>query len=492
MGLADYFDDVGFTELALELGPMLPDGASVAISQVEASTSTNTPIYFPDTNNTEFAGKTFSDESGIAMGTSSHATTVGRYFYGLNDGLARGISSVEIYNADTWLNSNIFSGGPAGTPAFETAAVQNHSWIGGGTTSTATLVEALMRLDYMVERDGVVCVVGVNNGSANPLPILLSQSYNSIAVGVSTGNHSHGETVIAEAGRIKPEIVAPLDKTSWASPLVSSAAAMLLDHAGGALDDRPQVTKAILLAGATKHDVVDWDRTFSRPLDETFGAGELNIYRSYHILNAGEQGAATNLTVDLQGWDFLAVSGAETAQYFFDVPEGFVLYRFSAIATWHRLIGNGPASGFDPIVTAFSNVDLAFRESAAFVPGALVDLSTSQVDNVEHIYQGALPEGQYVLELSADDPADVGLAWIGELVKLPTTPVVSVDSASVAHITFDVSEGFDYRIEATSGLNATSDWQTIFSGSSNTNILDFMDNDAALYSERYYRFAPAP
>ncbi len=74
---ATTFDDIGFTQLQLELGVSTPGGASVTVSHVEAFLSGN---YLPNTGGSEFIGKTFNIMSG-ASGVSSHATTVGRNFY---------------------------------------------------------------------------------------------------------------------------------------------------------------------------------------------------------------------------------------------------------------------------------------------------------------------------------------------------------------------------------------------------------------------------
>ena len=490
LGWADYFDDVGFTELALELGVHLPDGSSVQVSQVEASTSTNSSIYFPDTNNVEFIAKQIVDSTGASAGSSSHATTAGRYFYGLSSSLSPGVSTVAVYSASNWLNDELSPGVFGADPRVEDAQVQNHSWIGSSASADAIL----MRLDHMIHRDGVVAVVGTDNGASATQPDLLNQAYNAIAVGRSSGGHSYGDTTLPAAGRMKPDLVAPFGATSWSTALISSAAALLLDHGGVALANRPQLTKAILMAGATKHEISDWSRTAARPLDQVYGAGELNIYRSYHILEAGEQSPSTSNTLELLGWDILPMTGSATERYFFDVPSGYVLHRFSILTTWNRIIGDNDIrqSRFVPFVEVFRDVDLTLRESAAFVPGSLVDQSTSRVDNVEHIYQSGLPAGQYVLEVTSDGAVDCGLAWMGELVSLPSSPSLTLNASEEVLISFGVTEGFDYRIEATEFLNPASLWQTIYSGRVSSNVLEYIDSDASEHQKRYYRFGPEP
>ena len=175
-----------------------------------------------------------------------------------------------------------------------------------GSNSTTSDVAVLRRLDYVINRENVLVVVGQSNGNSTTLPKLLGQSYNALSVGRSDGNHAHGFTTDDGSGRIKPEIVSPNTATSWATPTVGSAAALLLETAiveGNADAEENETVRALLMAGATKLEFVDvWDRTTSRPLDDHYGAGELNIYRSYQILASGQQAASDTADVALNGW----------------------------------------------------------------------------------------------------------------------------------------------------------------------------------------------
>ena len=121
-------------------------------------------------------------------------------------------------------------------PVVENRKIQNHSWIGtvdnGGTTDT----DALRRFDFAIQRDDFLAVAGVNNGSSSAVPALLANAYNAISVGLTDGNHSTGATTADGAGRGKPEIVAPSFATSFSTPLVSSAGAMLRQR----IDDSDQ------------------------------------------------------------------------------------------------------------------------------------------------------------------------------------------------------------------------------------------------------------
>jgi hypothetical protein len=93
---AGYLDDVGFTDLQDELENDMPTGAGVIVSQIEARSSGN---YMPDVTDTEFSGKTIVNISDVSDGTTSHATTVGKYFYGNSQSMAGGITDIHIYPA---------------------------------------------------------------------------------------------------------------------------------------------------------------------------------------------------------------------------------------------------------------------------------------------------------------------------------------------------------------------------------------------------------
>ena len=72
----------------------------------------------------------------------------------------------------------------------------------------------------------------INGGGPLSVP-LLSHLFNGIAVGRSDGNHEAGGTLTGydRADRMKPEMVAPASATSYATPLVSGASALLIETA---------------------------------------------------------------------------------------------------------------------------------------------------------------------------------------------------------------------------------------------------------------------
>ncbi len=411
-------DDIGYTQLLSELGSATPTGQGITASQVEAFSSGN---YLPNTGLAEFAGKSFTTMSGTS-GISGHATTVGQYLYGSSTGIATDISTIDNWSADDWLYSGALRVGSISAPLIETRDVQNHSWV-STTTNEAAIVDASRRFDYAIQRDNFVAVVGLNNGSSTDIPGLLAHSYNSISVGLTNGNHSRGFTTFDGVGRSKPEIVAPASYTSYATPIVGSAAALLLETAQNtsalANAQNSEAVKALLLAGATKSEFSDWDRTNSRPLDEVYGAGELNVYRSYQALAAGEQEAGILSTVDLTGWDFDATGGGDSL-YFFDVTEGFSLDEFSVALTWNRVVTDGAGAGWGNPTSTLANLDLELWSADGFTLDTQLDFSNSTVDNVEHIYRQNMEAGRYALRLTSDTAGtDYAMAWYSEAVSVP-------------------------------------------------------------------------
>lgn len=432
---ANYKDDMGYTALAAELGPNMPNGTGIKVSQVEALFN---GYYAPNPAGGEFVGKTFKLKGENLVDYSWHATTVGDYFYGTTSGFAPGVTTIDNYEvADDVYDNNgnviVHNGavdyrrggflryGSFSAPRVEKSRVQSHSWI--GSTSDPNLIQ---RFDGAIARDNFVAVVGLNNGAGKPVPSLMDNSYNAISVGLSNGDHSYGLTTADLPGRMKPDIVASTNGayanwTSLAAPMVSGTAADLLQvvdaspalTAGGG--GNSQTIKAILMAGATKTQFPSWSNTHTSPLDPVFGAGQLNVYNSYHILTAGPQPASAAATVSPAGWDFSSLSLTATPKtYFFDVPAGAALKEFSAILTWNRQITPIDTDWMD--TTAYlANFDLKLYSADGYSLGSLVDYSTSTVDNVEHIYRSLLP-GRYALQVSnnstGDDVStDFALAW---------------------------------------------------------------------------------
>jgi hypothetical protein len=280
----------------------------------------------------------------------------------------------------------------------------------------------LRRYDYLVETanggDGMTAVVGVNNNTA-PMPYLMSHSYNAIAVGRTDGTHSGGFTLAGYGpGRSKPDIVAPATTSSVATAMVSSAAAMLHQSAVAPGAAKNEVIKATLLAGATKGEFPGWTRTPTLPLDDTFGAGELNVYNSYLIQLGGRQSASTAQpvgTVGAYGWDYQdrkSDTAVGDLYYNFEVAPGSTASQFSVILAWNvKVTDTNPSESIFTPSESLQNLDLRLYDSSASFMGSMIDQSISTVDNVEHIYRNSLGPGTYTLRVSGAANWDYGIAW---------------------------------------------------------------------------------
>jgi hypothetical protein len=391
-------------------GIAIPTGNGVPVSIIENTTTPNEENHLPDPATFEFSGKTINDIDNNS-GISSHATTVGKNLFGNTTSITPGITQIDAYGLTTWLGST--SGWFSGTPPTETNPLQNHSWV--SWLSNSNFPNPCARMDYAVNRDGFLPIVGLYNtdyGEQNipsEIPDLYGTIYNGITVGVSDGTHHYGLTNYNGSGRTKPEIVAPSTFTSYATPIVTSAAAFLIDAAGANATAKDQlVLKAILLAGADKSFALDWDQTTTRPIDEKYGAGELDIYESYFIQAGGQYNSANNL--EERGWDLKNIgNNGQSGSYTYNmtVPIGFELRQFSTILTWNVRVNNF----FTP---SLANLALHLRDSS----NNLLQTSDSAVDNVEHIWRdenNTLAAGDYTLEVTSNRGIEYALAWRSQL-----------------------------------------------------------------------------
>lgn len=409
---ADYKDDIGYTALQLQLGVNIPTGDGVTVAQVEADADSSSAIaYLPDTADSSFSLDNISNATTSGAYTSSsistHATMVGKLIYG-SEAIASGISSVSVYNANDWLVNRLRYGVNA-APRTESKDIENHSWVGstGSSTSDANI---LQRLDYSIQTDDFVAVVGVNNGTGAEQN-LLSSAYNVIGVGVSSGNHSSDLTTIDGAGRLVVHLVVPVSTTSEATAVVSSASALLIQTARSnsmTNGEKSETVKAVLMAGATKSEFSSWSRTTTQPLDATYGAGELNVQNSYNILVAGEQNANASTEVAATGWDYGTVSSSTEQTYRFTLQDESSL---SVALTWNALVS--ASSGWTDLTTSLANLDLQLYTADGLSLGSLLDESLSTVDNVEYIWLENLAAGSYILVVksASSSSTDYAIAW---------------------------------------------------------------------------------
>jgi hypothetical protein len=423
-------DDIGFTALQTKLGAGMPTGTGISVSQVEAQDGSAN--YRPDA--TVLTGKNFIYASVGSTAASSHATTVGKYFYG-SSSLAPSIGvspqRVTSYDANGFIGSNFLrTSNTTQLPVVESNDIQNHSWVGELGT-TALNIDATRRMDYAIQRDDFVAVFGLNNGSGTAVPSLMAGSYNGITVGLSNGAHSRGGTTLDSGSRTRPDIVVPTTATSWAAPTVGGAVALLLETSRGtlALSDASKsiVVKSLLMTGASRVETeftTPWAHTASQPLDAVYGAGELNVLNSHDILKAGQNDASGVSTVTSTGWDFGIGSSVTTGLYFFDLISPGSAYDIAASLVWNREItalDTQPGSGVNYTFTPkLVNLDLRLFSATGFVLGSELVASTSTVDNVELIVAKGLAAGRYAWQVTSADPANTeyGFSWNVESVTM--------------------------------------------------------------------------
>ncbi len=428
----DWRAEVGYTRLLQTFVTGVPTAASPGLAQIEAIDINGN--YAPNAGDSRFTGKSFTLLSGTSA-ASGHATFVGAFIYGSTSSLVPATTAVDIYSASNaagtgWINR---------APYTDTRLVQNHSWVARannfpvGANLNQEALAANLRVDVMANQ-GSIIVAGMDNEAASSLPVWLTQGYNLISVGRSDGAHSAGTTIYDGAGRIKPDIVSFETTTSGATGQVSSAAALLAQRLTDAPFSRsdadlPRITKALLLAGATKEKFPSWTRSSTQPLDLRYGAGELNVLLAYRTLLGGPVAPSNSVTAPNTAWAHAQIqfnTQERNRTYFFDVPAGSTHTRFSAALVWHRpaTFANGSFSYSPP-----TNLSLTLLTATNFTTGSVVTdgTSNSAADNVEHIYLPSLPPGRYALQVSTaafSSATDYALAW-------RTSPTVTV-AATVA------------------------------------------------------------
>ena len=434
--LSVYKDEVGYNQLRLRMGELLPLGDGLALTMVEPAIADEPNGNLPVPGHGDYQDVAITDKSGWVEGYTSHATGVAILLFGNDGSMCPKVSEVSIYRGEHWLTSGFLHALTDLEPDPSSAPIVNHSW--ATSESPDAREDITRRVDYVIDRDKVIMLTGALNNPypERPLPHadLMVQGYNMITGGLSTGKHAHGGTTFDVAGRIKPDLVVPgipgAPLTSFVVPVLSSAAGTLYQAADLLPSSKqearmPQSIKAIMMAGATKHEFPEWLRTATQPIDLTFGAGELNIYHSMQILAAGRQQAGAEYSVTSTGWDF-GYANQDASLYFFDVPDSHT-NLFSAVLTWHRkVLDNLPGEAFGALTTHLADLNLTLFRAEGFALGEVVDESRSQIDNVEHIYQRDLAPGRYALRVvnESGNAEQFGLAW---RTTSPETPIAAID-----------------------------------------------------------------
>jgi hypothetical protein len=411
---ASNLDTVGVTLLRTVATNV--DGAGIRVAQAEANNgdngSTNSWEVNP-ANVTKPVGLfTYASSRGTSTSYpnsvgdwSSHADAVGNDFYGLPNGVATNVAHIDNYEAGYFYNSIIATLVP---PNINDRVVNQSFNITGSSQQTYDSA-----YDNYAAQYGTLFVSGVGNGGAVNPP---ATCYNGIGVGAYGPGAASSTGPTQDNGRAKPDIVspgAPINFTSFSTPYVAGAAAVLMQAAlrgdGGndtnsAADIRK--IKSLLLNGAIKP--ADWTNNAPSPLDTRYGAGVLNVFNSYEQLAGGKHGYIVSTSAAsgrahpptgnsgtisvLSGWDFNTNSSGLTTDsmnhYFFNVTNNSADAAFTLTATlvWNRQQNQ----------SAINNLDLFLYNCAS---SNLVACSTSLVDNVQHIWLPQLPQGRYDLQV---------------------------------------------------------------------------------------------
>lgn len=444
---ADFTDDANWPELVDRIGlENVPDGTNIMVCQVEALSGSS---YGPNQSDDEFASHTFIDRGPGSSGTSSHANNVAKHYYGVLTSMTPAADPVNLYEANGWCTNDFLRANfSSSTPPLALPAgikIINQSWIGsfGNVTNDQN---ALRRMDYAITRDDTLIAVGVNNGSSSSHLPLLCYAYNNISVGIKSGNHANADTAsnYEGGGRMKPEICARSSATSFSTPIVASAAAMLVQqvredsnlHSDG---ERPEVLKALLMSAANHQDESADDGSWSneasesgsdrgmtsRPLDMVQGAGQVDVNRGHLIMSGGRitGGVSPGTTPDapLYGWDWAFCLPGNSRTWDFSL--GGAVDEVSIVAAWSRQVPlgfgtNWTLGDFDLELVELdadgNPISLVGSGPEVFESGNVY--SASAVDNVEHLYIRGLAAGQYQLRLSLVDGggasnARAGIAW---------------------------------------------------------------------------------
>lgn len=400
-----YLDTIGATLLQRVTTNLNGKGIRVAQAEAGAPTWEVNPgaVGQPLSLFTYYSSSGSSPNYPNALGSeSSHADTVAGYFYGLPAGLATNIAQVNNYEAGYFYNSIIASL----TPPNINDRVVNQSFNFSATSSQQQAIDS--NYDNYAAQYNTLFVSGVGNGGAVNPP---ATCYNGVGVGAYGGGSSMGPT--PDNGRAKPDLTAPAAVTSYSTPQVAGAAALLAQaglRGDGGSDTNSaadiRAIKALLLNGAIKP--TDWTNATSSPLDARYGAGVLNVFNSYKQLTGGKQAyvaatsvsagsphpptAATGTLSTLSGWDFNTITSSHTSDgvnhYYFNVTNTASNATFTATATlvWNRQLNK----------TGINNLDLFLYEANS---GTLIAASTSTVDNVEHLFVSKMLAGRYDLQV---------------------------------------------------------------------------------------------
>lgn len=446
---ANWLNDIDFDLLTSEYGTSLATGSNVSVTIVESGG-------YPDVNDARFIpGKTMTPRTGV-VGSTSHATIVGALFFGDESGfsqrsVAPGVANIDMYTT-AWSGAYFLTPGTVGP-----MVSPNLSRVASHAYGESTSLNNLSRIDYVVERDDFIQVVGSHAVSGH------GNGFNSISVAPSSGLSGSaldgtqpvsGSTPYV-AGRYRPDVTGPRGTTSDSIGATAGVVALLVSRGKTTTSftsymARPgysvesghtsEVIKAALMAGASRQtsgnldtvNITDYrtsesNRT-SNGLDKRFGAGLINVYNSYKIIDAGELNSAQDTPggmgggIGRYGFDYdPSFGGAGTSNTQADY--GFVAGssgKFIATLAWNlKVVGpTAPYNNFSSDAALY-NLDISLID---LTTQSVVQSSASLIDNTENIWADVISGHQYLLRVTASGAPfewDYGLAWRSEATITP-------------------------------------------------------------------------
>ncbi len=437
-----YTAAIGYERLVAEFGEDVPTGHGVSVAQVEPPSGDDAPRVGPDRGHRNLSDVRLHAPRGHVAWGSRHATSVANLFYGRGRSIAPGIRDVEVYAAADFIRM-VAGWRQLPAAARSGARVWNHSWVGGAGPHVASV---LARFDAVAHEEDWIVVCGVRNkGNNDPY---LASAYNAIAVGMSNGRHAKGAAHVNSAynsGRTRPHLVAPMNTSSASVPLVSAAAALLLEAGTDPLlsrdrastiggrrlynAQRASVVKAALLAGASRTAIPltaiegetppAWrERAAHRTdngLDRRFGAGQLDVDNSYRIVAGGE----FNSRQDQPGDALLASAGFDFDPAFggLDDSNGSATYELVAAADGRLAVALVWPVTPDTHAPANTRVhDLALTLLDGTDGERRVAHADGRSDNDEHLYAPVKADHRYRIVVGraldqAPFASEYALAW---------------------------------------------------------------------------------
>jgi hypothetical protein len=503
--IGDLKEDVGWNALNARLGVNMPTGAGVSVLHVEGSITeapytyvapVHSPIPSPPDSfvaTGAYAGKNFTLYSESSGNSSFHADGVASGWYRLTTGLSPGVTNVQcIWNSDFINRVN------AGTlQGISVDPIQNHSWVlfDPADNSDNTF---LRKYDRYLSDNGIIAMVGLANddtAGVAGIPPGLAPAYHVISVGRSDGLHKTGTTVspLDGVGRMKPDLVSvggpPDQKTSWSTGAVSGAVTLfweglVANHPGVTGAHRAMAAKATAIAGADKSKFPLWQRaSTATPYDTTWGAGEVDVLRSWEILSGGQAGPGTVAT---HGWQAeTPPNGTSTRTRAFTVPAG-KFATFSCALTWNRTFTGAMLN------PSLRNLGLVLRRTST--PSGTIDQSNSAVDNIEYIHRYHLPAGNYEFDVTNLDQTAHAIAWHLAITDGPTLRCLRVppNGLQLAAANLDPYVTYTVEVSTTMAPGSWSPHATVHMASAPVPAYSWNQPITAVPEKRFFRLKWSP